>query len=704
MTKLCPQNEALKRKLLSAEYHICIERAQLYTESYKTTEGLNPAVRVAEALKHTFAHMSIRIEPEELLVGNRSSKLIAPPLAPERGDISFILKYLLPDLIKFGYKITEGDKKILFEEILPYWEHKSVRDLKLNEFNRQDLCSRMNLSPIEIHRKRRTFGRRVLLHLVIDEPSMTGIETAKKISSVFLNLPRYLKGITHGSADNIKGRGRCIDTQAHIVIGYKNVLKFGFKGIQEKASARLQQTTDPSEICFLESIISTCDSVKNFSERFAHEAARLAAREKDAARKKELLAMAAICAKVPYHAPETFYEAMQAIWFTQNAIIISYGAGSGITPGRIDQLLYPYYLIEKQKPDFDPDFVMRLIEELIIKINNNVIIWPNIAEIELNPLGSDVENITIGGVDENGNSSVNELSYLFITAIRNTSLATTASFRISENSPPDFIRKVLEIHKDTNSPALLNDTTVIRTLMNDGYTLEDARQYCLVGCVEPSGNGDTYGATGGTKVYLTTAIDMVFNRGRTSMFGNQDGPDTGDPKHFSKFSEFMDAFYTQLTFMVETAAAATNIRDKIWADNFPNPFISSTIDGCIENAKDATQGGAKYNFGNIGAGGMATAVDSLAAIRKYVFDEKTLTIKQIMKAISVNFKRHEQVRNILKHGPRFGVDNDAVDFIAAEIVEKFCSIVKHQKRYSGGHYKASFISYGLNAFEGTGNT
>src|ERR1035437_3285182 len=134
MNKLFPQNESLKRKLLTAEYHICIERAKFYTESFKKTEGLNPAVRVAHALKHTFANMSIRIEPEELLVGNRSSKLIAPPIAPERGDISFIFSFLLPDLIKFGYKITEEDTKTLFEEILPYWHDKTVRDIKIREF------------------------------------------------------------------------------------------------------------------------------------------------------------------------------------------------------------------------------------------------------------------------------------------------------------------------------------------------------------------------------------------------------------------------------------------------------------------------------------------------------------------------------------------------------------------------------------------
>jgi pyruvate formate-lyase/glycerol dehydratase family glycyl radical enzyme len=700
MSQLCGQNEVLKNKLLTAEYHICTERARFYTESYKTTEGEAPFLRVAKALKHTFEKMTIRIEPEELLVGNRSSQLIAPPIAPERGDYSFILKYLLPDLVKFGYKITAEDKRILFEEVLPYWQNKTVREMKVEEFVNRGLCSKMNLSPREIHRKRQMFGRRVLLKLLMDKRSMTKEEKAKKVNSVLLNLPRYLKGIKFGAADNIKGRGRCIDTQAHIVIGYKNVLKDGFKGIEQKATLRLETVTTPSERSFLESIIITCQAVKEFSERFAKEAAQLANSAKDSQRKSELRLMADACAKVPYHAPETFYEAMQAIWFTQNAIIISYGSGSGITPGRVDQLLYPYYLLDRQKPDFDEALTLRLVEEFIIKINNNMVIWPNVADIELNPLGSDVENITIGGVDKDGNNAVNDLSYLFIKAIRNTKLATTVSFRISENSPANYIQKVLAIHKDTDSPALLNDTTVIRTLMNDGYSLEDARQYCLVGCVEPSGNGDTYGATGGTKVYLPTAIDMMLNRGRTAMFGNQDGPDTGNPEKFKRFSDVMDAFYTQLEFMVKMAADATNIRDRIWADHYPNPFISSTIDGCIENVKDATNGGATYNFGNIGAGGMATAVDSLAAIKKLVFEDKKISIQELNKAIAVDFRKHEKTRNLLRRGPKFGVDDDEVDLLAKEIIERFCAIVKHQRRFSGGHYKASFISYGLNVFEG----
>jgi hypothetical protein len=207
---------------------------------------------------------------------------------------------------------------------------------------------------------------------------------------------------------------------------------------------------------------------------------------------------------VPWLPPRSFEEAVQSLWFTQNAAIISYGAGSGITPGRVDQLLYPYFVDDLARGVLTREHALRLLEELVIKLNNNVVIWPNIGGVKLNHLGSDVENITLGGVDAQGNDATNELSYLFIEAVTNTNLATTASFRVSEKSPKDFVRQVVAIHRQTNSPAFLNDETTIAAMVRDGYTLEAAREYCLVGCVEPSGNGDSYGAMGGSKIYFPT--------------------------------------------------------------------------------------------------------------------------------------------------------------------------------------------------------
>jgi trans-4-hydroxy-L-proline dehydratase len=259
---------------------------------------------------------------------------------------------------------------------------------------------------------------------------------------------------------------------------------------------------------------------------------------------------------------------------------------------------------------------------------------------------------------------------------------------------------VVEVHRQTSSPAFLNDETAIAALVRDGYPVEAARDYCLVGCVEPSGNGDSYGATGGTKVYFPTALDLVLNRGRTSFFGTKDGVDTGDPEAMRFFGQLLAAFYTQLDAMVGWVTEATNLRDAIWAERFHNPLISSTIDGCIESAKDMTAGGARYNFGSVGGGGLGTAVDSLVAIRSLVFEQRSLSMRGLCKALATNFRHDEPLRQRLLAAPRFGNDIPEVDDLARQIVERFCAMVTARKTACGGHYKASLISYGLNVYEG----
>ncbi len=701
MTGLHPANALHKARLLGAAHWLCIERARLYTEAHQRTAGLHPSLRAARALSRVLAGMSIRIEPGELLVGNRSSKLIAPPLALERGDFTFVFEHLLPDLKAFGYRIDPRDEALLLGELIPYWKGKTVRDAKLAALARHGLASPLALTPRALHQKVRSFGLRALTRLVA-EPAPTATLMARARDGVRLaaRLPRLLGAVRAGSGDNVKGRGRCTDTQAHIVLGHKNVLAQGFGGIRGAALERRARTESPAELAFLDAVVETCDAMRMFAARFAALARDEAASTSDPARSAELAAIAEACERVPWLPPRTFAEALQALWFTQNAAIISYGAGSGITPGRVDQLLWPYYEADLAAGTLTRADALRLVEELIIKLNNNVVIWPNLGGVSLNHLGSDVENITIGGVDRLGGDATNALSTLFIEAIENTNLATTASFRVSRASPAAYVQRVVAMHRRTNAPAFLNDETAIAALVRDGYVLEDARDYCLVGCVEPSGNGDTFGATGGTKVYFPTALDLVMNRGRTTFFGRRDGADTGDPDAFATFDAVLAAFYQQLEAMVGWVADATNLRDQIWAERFHNPLLSATIDGCIEHARDMTAGGARYNFGAVGGGGLGTVVDSLAAIRALVFEARTVTMRQLRRALASNFRGHEALRQQLLGAPRFGNDNAHVDAIARDLVARFSAMVAARSTATGGHYKASLISYGLNVYEG----
>ncbi|MHA1847957.1 MAG: glycyl radical protein [Promethearchaeota archaeon] len=701
MSESCSRISIQKQELLNESLWLCMERAKYYTRAYKDTEGEHPSLSAAEALKRTLENITIRISENERLVGNRSSRLIAPPIAPEKGDFTFLFKYRLPELKQFGYSISKEDERILFKEIIPYWTGKTVRDHKVRTFVENGLNSSLNLSLKDIRRILKAFGLSTFLNLLLDQKyGISRMEKFRQIMKLLVTLPRNLKAMKSGTKDNVIGRGRCIDTQAHIVVGYKNVLKYGFSGISAAARKQMDVVKRDDEIAFLKSVTIVARAIRDFSMKFARLATRKASETEDENYKNELMKIAAICRKVPWEPPSSFHEALQALWFTQNAIIISYGAGSGITPGRVDQLLYPYYEADISSGKISRAEALELIEEFLIKINNNVVIWPNIAGVKLNHLGSDIENITIGGLKPDGEDGTNELSYLFIEAIKNTKLATTVSFRISKKSPDEFLRKIIELHEFTNGPAFFNDDINVKAMMNDGYSIEDARDYCLVGCVEPSGNGDTFGATGGTKIYFPTIIDLIFNRGKTTFFGHFDTIDTGDPRNFKSFDELMDAFYKQMGTLVSTVAKATNLRDEIWAKNFHNPLISCTIDDCIKNSKDMTAGGAKYNFGAIGGGGLATAVDSLAAIKKLVFDEKEVTMAELIDAIKSNFKNKELLRQKLMNCPKFGNDDDYVDEIAVNIVNRFCEMCKNEKTINGGHFKASFISYGLNVYEG----
>jgi formate C-acetyltransferase len=681
---LHPANEAQRARLLAAEHWLCIERAQLYTQSYRGTEGVHPSLRAARAFQNVFGGMSVRIERDELLVGNRSSKLIAPPLALERGDFSFIFKHLFEQLQAFGYRIEPEARAQLFENLLPFWEGQTVRDAKLEALESNQLTSALSLAPRAMVRRFRAFG----------------LDALEKLIPAGLSLPAMLRAIRAGAGDNVKGRGRCTDTQAHIVLGHQRVLERGFRGLRDDARARRDRGCTTQERAFLDAVELTCESMRDFSQRFVDLARAQAQSEPDEHRREELLQIAQRCARVPWLPPQSFEEAVQAIWFTQNAAIITYGAGSGITPGRLDQLLWPFYEADVARGTLTPGHALRLIEELLIKLNNNVIIWPNLGGVELNHLGSDVENVTLGGVDAQGNDATNALSYLFIDAIENTNLATTSSFRVSAKSPAQWVRRVAAMHKKTNSPAFLCDETAIAAMVRDGYSVEDARQYCLVGCVEPSGNGDTAGATGGTKVYFPTALDLVFNRGRTSFFGAQDGPDTGDPRDFTRFEDFLEAYWRQLQVMVDHVTRATDLRDDIWATRFHHPLISSTIDGCVENARDMTAGGARYNFSAVGGGGLGTTIDSLSAIRTLVFQRREVTMSELREALATNFRGQEALRSRLASAPRFGNDDAAVDALAAEVVARFCAMVSAKPTITGGHYKASLISYGLNVYEG----
>jgi formate C-acetyltransferase len=687
-----PKNSRLKELYLNAPYEICIERARYYTQSYKRTRGGHPALCAAKAFGHTVRNMTVTILDDELFAGNRSSKLLGVVIPVERGDVNLILDMELDHLIRRKrqpFFIDEDDRRELDREILPWWRGKTVRDHKKALYKKAGLNFSFSKNPFAVSqiRKSMDWGR---LRKATSVPSATPGYKLRGLRELLHNNPALVMNV--------------FDVQGHLVLGHETVLKEGFCGIRQKALDALNNgnRADADKAAFLESTVICCDAVRDFAGRFAVLAQEKAKREKDPARAKELEAMARHCAHVPYHTPRSFAEAVAALWLTQAAAYISFGMVAIFAIGRFDQYLYPFYAKDIQKGIITSEKALRLLEELLIKLGTNLMILPYAAKSTGNELGSDSCAPTVGGVDETGENAANPLSHLILDAFSNVkSLGNSFTIRLSEKTPESFWKKALETYRSTSGAALFYDEAVVPALVKGGMEIADARNYGVIGCVEPAGNGDSFPCTSGNDISLAAAVEMTLLNGRLRMMGKRIGPKTGNPEKFKTFDEFFLAYKRQVSFMIDTVEKAVHIKDGIYKKLYPCPLVSATLAGCIENARDATAGGAKYNFGSIGARGFATALDCLAAIRHFVFEQKALSIKELLEMLKNNFADSEIWRQrLVNKAPKYGCDDDKVDFLACELAAFFCNNVSRRKTLRGGAFRPGFFSYGMHVLEG----
>lgn len=653
-----PRIAHMTAKLLSSPYEVCIERALLYTRSYRETEGQPPATRAAQALAKTLAEMTIYIDEDELIVGNRTSKRLAGVIPVERGDISTVLEMEMDTLgaRKRPFLLTEEDRRALKEEILPYWKGRTVRDKKASLWAEKGLMKVRQLGEIDRH----------CPNMALD---------------VF-------------------------DVQGHLVLGHANVLRQGFNGIKEKAESRLKElrtanTESSTEAHFLEAVVVCCDSTIAFARRFAGLAQELSDKESDSTRRTQLLRIAANCRQVPANAPRTFHEAMQCVWFTQVVGQISYGMAATFALGRVDQYLHPFYRRDLEEGIITRDEAQELLEELNLKLTSNILLLPDAGLEMASTLGTSPQPITIGGLTGDGDDGTNELSYMILEASgRAKAVINNLAIRIHEGTPHDFLLSACKLYGATSGQAFYNDDAVIPALLRDGYSMGDARDYAIVGCVEPTGSGDTFGCTGGTDLKLGAVLEMTLLNGDCRQVPEQ-GLRTGDPREFTSYQEFLEAFRKQLRYTVELAVDAVNARDAVYQAEFPAPFVSATLSGCVESGKDATDGGACYDFGSLTARGLGTTADSLAAIKKLVFDDGALTMSELLELTETNFHDRADLRSLLIHrAPKYGNDDDYVDLIAREVAQFYCHEVAKHSSIRGGHFRPSFYSYGTHVGDG----
>lgn len=687
-----PRNRSYKDKVMSAPYEICLERARHYTQSWKTTEGEHPTLRAAKAFAHTLRNMTQYILDEERIIGNRSSKLVAVVLPVERGDVNTIFDMELDLLTKRKqqpFKITDEEKWELRKEILPYWRGKTLRDRKKQLWKENGL------------RFRPAYGSPLMLrHLhSLERKSFTG--EMRFPLSYYLALPKNLSELTY---NNPAFAMNVFDVQGHMILGHKKILREGFIGVKERALKKLAELkgNDSDGSAFLQAVVLSCDAIKEFAERFADKAEECAAQAADPKRKQELIEAAERCRYVPFHPPRDFREAVQALWLTQVGALVAYGMVGIFAIGRIDQHLYPYFRKDMDEGKITEADAVDWLEELLIKLGYNLLLIPLLGKQTGSELGADSCAPTVGGVNAHGEDAVNELSYLTLDAFENVkSMGNSFTIRLSSKSPAEFWRKALATYRHTSGAALFNDDMAVKALKGCGYDDAGARDYGVIGCVEPTGDGDTFGCTSGNDISLVAALEMALLNGRLRIMGKRVGPTTGDPRDFVTFDQLLDAYKRQIAFLVQTVAKAVNLKDQAYQESFPNPYVSATLAGCVENARDMTAGGAKYNFASISGRGLGTAVDSLAAIRHFVYERREITIEQLIRMLNRNFGNDEVMQSKLANkGPKYGNDDDRADAIAADVVDFFCREVSRHQSIRGGPFRPGFFSYGMHVLDG----
>ena len=684
------RTQLMKQRVLDAPYTICIERARYVTQAWRETEGQHPSRRAAHAFENTLQNMTVFILDEERIAGNYCSAIVGTMLPVERGEMNLVLEMDIENLLsrpERPYAIDPDDKRELMGEILPWWRGRTVRAGKTRMFQERGLVMAPAFGPFSLYDLVRAFG-----------PSRLWQSLGKFVKGRVRHLARASKEIPLNNPHLVNN---VFDVQGHLVVGHNNVLPAGFKSIRDKADTILKSGVPEDKTEFLKSVITCCEATRMFAGRFAALARDKAEKEADPRRSSELLTMAEHCEHAPWNPPRSFHEAVQSLWLTEVMALISSGMAGICAIGRPDQYLFPFL----EQDSIDAGDSLELVEELLIKLSNNLIMLPSFGKDTGSELGADSMAPTIGGVDRNGDDATNDLSFIFLDAIKNLrAMSNSYSVRVSKKTSPEFLAKVSEVHGVTSGIALFNDEAIIPALTGSGYTLEDARDYAIIGCVEPTSQGNTFGCTSGNDVSLAGALEMALNNGRLRMMGRACGPRTGNPVTFTSFDQVMDAFRKQLAWNVDLIAKCVNAKDDVYAAGFHNPYISCTFDGCVENGMDMTRGGARYNYASISGRGLATTADSLSAIKKFVFEEKKYTMKEMLAALRTNFRGRESMRaDLAAHAPRYGSDNPEGDAMARSVAAMFCEEVLKQRSAVRGDalFRPGFFSYGMHVYDGS---
>ncbi|TFG99563.1 glycyl radical protein [Candidatus Thorarchaeota archaeon] len=634
------RTKRIKKRMLESEPTISSERAVLFTEYIKGHLAEPPITRLAGAFVHVLENMSLRIEPEELIVGNMGPTPRSCQIFPEY-SWSWIEEELdtLDKRRTERFRITNEDKENL-RRVFEFWKGKSTSEI------------------------------------------------AGEI------IPEESKKASQSGLFTIGAPGTGI---GHVIVDYQTVLTRGFNGLlNDIDSLKKLHDMDERKRQFYDSARIQIHSVIRFAKRFSDLALRLADEEKDAQRRGELLEISRICAKVPAEPAETFHEALQSFWFV-HLLVQTESNGHSMSTGRFDQYMYPFYQADMDKGRISRGEAQELLEMMWVKFTSLIKLRNEYYSIAFagHPM---FQNLTVGGQDSEGNDVTNEITRLVLEATANIRVTQpTVSFRWHKKTPQDVKLQVVElVSHGLGMPGIFNDEAIIPMMLDKNTTIVDAHNYSILGCVEPIIEGKSDPRPNIGYVNLPKILEITLNNGRNPKTGELVGKETGNPRTFRSFDEVMKAFEEQIDHTIDLLTRADRKAAGVLAEHKPTPLISSLLEGCLTSGKTMQDGGAVYNSGGIMGVGVAIVADSLAALRKYIFENKELTFDEMLDILKNNYEGHEELRVRLENDScKYGNDIEKVDILARDSGRAFCKSIQSRMTTRDGPYHGALFSVSM---------
>ena len=667
-------------------------RAILITESYRQTENEPMVIRRAKAFAHILENIPIVIRDLELIVG---STTIAP-----RGCQTY------PE---FSYEWLEAE----FDTV----ETRSADPFYISEKTKQEL------------KEANAYWKG---------------KTTSELATSYME-PETLLAMEH----NIFTPGNYFyNGVGHVTVKYGEVLAIGFSGIKAKAQAELDKLCladgdYQKKSRFLEAVMISCDAAIEYARRYARLALKEAEECTDPVRKRELLQIAQNCANVPEKGATGFYEACQSFWFVQQLLQIE-SSGHSISPGRFDQYMYPYYQKDMESGRITREFAQELMDCIWVKLND-LNKCRDAASAEGFAGYSLFQNLIAGGQNEEGIDVTNDLSFMSIQASMHVFLPQPSlSVRVWNGTPHEFLIRAAELTRTgIGLPAYYNDEVIIPSLMSRGLTLQDARDYNIIGCVEPQKSGKTEGWHDAAFFNMCRPLELVFSNGMDK--GVRIGPATGNVEDMTTFEQFYDAYKKQMDYAIQLLVNADNAIDMAHAERCPLPFLSSMVDDCMKVGKTVQEGGAVYNFTGPQGFGVANMADSLYSVKTLVYDEKKITMGELKEALATNYGKGlgaedvaamtakianelkeagktigekevaailntvvaaseapevkangERILKLIEEVPKFGNDIPEVDAFARDVAYTYTEPLQNYKNPRGGSFQAGLYPVSAN--------